>query len=439
MKNSYSDILVSYTKRLITTSSRSRTIFFGKDNNFVMDFFSCVKKADHAKLLSFLNGDEDKFVINAPKSNFSKAHELFEKYNARKVQEDAILELFPSFTNNDFETLKQENLTEQTCMKLFNKYEKASKNFFKQLTKINDNNQLIKKESGKDDLYIGYPYIEGQFNGDKIIRAPLVLHKVNMEENGNKIILTYDNTKILNPVFVMSYLIENNKKYRDHLDFEILEDNYLDIAKLILSKIGIETKWNFNTKTLSPITPYTKKEFKAANSFEDNIFDTKNYIAIGVFPLSNKKIYDDVKELSMDENLNSMLNNFYDSSSEYTVFEEDQQDINESQLKYITTLDYSQKKTLSQAINENHIIQGPPGTGKSQVIANIVANLVLNQKKILVCSEKRTATDVIYNRLGNLSSFALLLHDQVSEKEYFYQSINIYDIIIKGTQNACVP
>ena len=146
MKNSYSDILVSYTKRLISTSSRSRTIFFGKDNNFVMDFYSCLKKSDHTKFLSFLNGEEEKFVIEAPKSNFSKIHTLFQKYNEGKIKEDGILEVFPSFSATDFEAIKKDGLTEASCMKLFNKYEKATKTFFKQLTKINENNQLIKKD-----------------------------------------------------------------------------------------------------------------------------------------------------------------------------------------------------------------------------------------------------------------------------------------------------
>ena len=79
-------------------------------------------------------------------------------------------------------------------------------------------------------------------------------------------------------------------------------------------------------------------------------------------------------------------------------------------IKYITVLDYSQKKTLQDSLDNNCIIQGPPGTGKSQVIANIAANLLLNRKNVLFCSEKRTATDVIYNRLGKLNSFALLFN-----------------------------
>jgi signal recognition particle GTPase len=43
---------------------------------------------------------------------------------------------------------------------------------------------------------------------------------------------------------------------------------------------------------------------------------------------------------------------------------------------------------------ESYIIQGPPGTGKSQTIANLIANYVANDKKVLFVCEKRAALDV---------------------------------------------
>lgn len=424
MENSYSNILVSYTKRLISTSSRSRTIFFGKDSSYALDLHSYLKYLDINELMGFLSGKKDTIVISLPKFNYNNAYDLFSRYHFNDISKKDILSVYPTFTDKDFLTIQDSNPDDEEYSKLYNKYDKINKKLFKQLCKLNDNNETIKKESGKDDLYLGYPYIEGQFNDEKVVRAPLILHKISMKEEANKMTITNENVRILNPVFVMSYLVENDKKYKDHLDFEILEDNYLDVAKTILDKIGIEVKQDCDLTLIEKINQLTKKEFKDLSTLVNNSFNTKSYLTIGIFPLSNKKIYDDVKELSIQEDKNIMLDSFYDSSSEYAVFNKNEEDIKECEIKYITTLDYSQKKTLIDAIKGNHIIQGPPGTGKSQVIANIVANLLLKQKKVIVCSEKRTATDVIYNRLGKLSPFALLLHDQVSEKEYFYQAIN---------------
>jgi len=424
MENSYSNVLLSYTKRLITTSSRSRTIFYGKDNGYILDFHSYLKYTNESELKQFLEGNLDKLEIFLPKFNYKKAAELFTKYHNNEITKSDILEYFPTFSSSDFLLIQDSNPNDAEYTKLFNKYDKSNKKLFKQLSKLNDNNETIKKESGKDDLYLGYPYLIGQFNDEKMVRAPLVLHKISITENSNKITLSNENIRILNPVFVMSYLVENDKKYRDHLDFEILETNYLDIAHLILDKIGIETNKNYKLDKLESIPQLTKKDFKSLNSLVNNYFNIKNYLTMGIFPLSNKKIYDDVKELSMEEETNEMLENFYNKNSEYNVFNKTINDIDETSIKYITTLDYTQKKTLIDALNGNLIIQGPPGTGKSQVIANVVANLVLNQKNVLVCSEKRTATDVIYNRLGKLSPFALLLHDNISEKEIFYSAIS---------------
>ena len=76
-------------------------------------------------------------------------------------------------------------------------------------------------------------------------------------------------------------------------------------------------------------------------------------------------------------------------------------------------------------INEENslVIQGPPGTGKSQTITSIIAQSVLQKKNVLMVSEKKTALDVIYSRLGNLSKFALII-DDIENKSEFYNQIN---------------
>ena len=57
----------------------------------------------------------------------------------------------------------------------------------------------------------------------------------------------------------------------------------------------------------------------------------------------------------------------------------------------------SQKAAVEAALtNQVSIIQGPPGTGKTTTILNIIANLLLEDKSILVvsnnkfCSRKRS-------------------------------------------------
>ena len=96
----------------------------------------------------------------------------------------------------------------------------------------------------------------------------------------------------------------------------------------------------------------------------------------------------------------------------------------ENEIIYINELDFSQEKVLKMINEENSlVIQGPPGTGKSQTITSIIAQSVLQKKNVLMVSEKKTALDVIYSRLGNLSKFALII-DDIENKSEFYNQIN---------------
>jgi superfamily I DNA and/or RNA helicase len=61
----------------------------------------------------------------------------------------------------------------------------------------------------------------------------------------------------------------------------------------------------------------------------------------------------------------------------------------------------SQKKAVENALtNQMSIIQGPPGTGKTQTILNIIANLLIQDKTILVVSNNNSAVDNIKDKLS---------------------------------------
>ena len=64
------------------------------------------------------------------------------------------------------------------------------------------------------------------------------------------------------------------------------------------------------------------------------------------------------------------------------------------------------------------ILQGPPGTGKSQTIANIIAEFLMSEKKILFVSQKMAALEVVQNRLyqKGLGEFCLEVHSHKMDK-----------------------
>ncbi|WP_372617484.1 DUF4011 domain-containing protein [Falsiroseomonas sp.] len=64
------------------------------------------------------------------------------------------------------------------------------------------------------------------------------------------------------------------------------------------------------------------------------------------------------------------------------------------------------------------VIQGPPGTGKSQTIMNIIAQAVLDGRRVLFVAEKLAALEVVQRRLGTvgLGAACLELHSEKQSK-----------------------
>lgn len=60
----------------------------------------------------------------------------------------------------------------------------------------------------------------------------------------------------------------------------------------------------------------------------------------------------------------------------------------------------SQEKAVKIALsNQISVIQGPPGTGKTQTILNIIANLLISEKTVLIVSNNNSATENVLEKL----------------------------------------
>ncbi|MFQ6173425.1 AAA domain-containing protein [Oryzobacter sp. R7] len=75
--------------------------------------------------------------------------------------------------------------------------------------------------------------------------------------------------------------------------------------------------------------------------------------------------------------------------------------------------DSSQHEAVEAVRSGSHlVVHGPPGTGKSQTIANLIAALAADGKRVLFVAEKRAAIDAVVGRLDRvgLSDLVLDLH-----------------------------
>lgn len=88
--------------------------------------------------------------------------------------------------------------------------------------------------------------------------------------------------------------------------------------------------------------------------------------------------------------------------------------------------DPSQTKVIIDVLQGNSLaVQGPPGTGKSQTIANLIASLLHQGKKVLFVSEKMAALNVVKSRLDQvgLGDFCLELHSHNTAKTKFLEGL----------------
>jgi len=65
------------------------------------------------------------------------------------------------------------------------------------------------------------------------------------------------------------------------------------------------------------------------------------------------------------------------------------------------------------------VIHGPPGTGKSQTIANLIAALVAEGRKVLFVAEKRAAIEAVLSRLKgvDLGELVLDIHEGTRDRQ----------------------
>ncbi len=80
--------------------------------------------------------------------------------------------------------------------------------------------------------------------------------------------------------------------------------------------------------------------------------------------------------------------------------------LKEMDLIQVTELDSWQKKAVLCAFNNKlSVITGPPGCGKTQVILNILANAVLQNKKVLVASKNNKAVDNVKEKFDKIDDY----------------------------------
>lgn len=295
------------------------------------------------------------------------------------------------------------------------------------ITELKREIEDIEKETGRYELFIGYPFVFGTIQqGSKktLIKAPLLLFPVKIEvlDDGSIDLHRNEGERIkINPALIFAYA-QSRKVNIDNLELEFDDLSQFKNVKSIIDYLGkhyIKIECN-NSKGVY--------NFSRLKELEDYPELSVRYAAVmGRFPLSNS-IYDDYTLLEKKNLTNDAINELLRTHKKKLIKATRRRKIKirvkKEDLKNsysVKMLDYAQSQVVRK-VDEmgNMVIYGPPGTGKSQTIVNIITDAICKHKKVLVVSQKKAALDVVYSRLGVLNEKAMYVMDEAKEKGEFY-------------------
>lgn len=122
----------------------------------------------------------------------------------------------------------------------------------------------------------------------------------------------------------------------------------------------------------------------------------------------------DVEDESSEGILSSIYSkiDFVDETTAASVYMNPEIEIKQSKIKSLLLpfgCNASQEAAVKKALsNQISVIQGPPGTGKTQTILNIIANLIVANKTVLIVSHNNHAIENVLEKL-NTKGFGFLV------------------------------
>lgn len=299
----------------------------------------------------------------------------------------------------------------KTQIRIDKKYRKETVSSIKRLISINRNRL---NDAGIHTLNIAFYRLNWESPseyGKQIYNSPLFLSDVEIIPNNESFSLKLrDGIWRLNPnlkrLLLADYNIDlNEQKIPEYIE---IEDDSTEKLLSYMSKIEDRVK---------QIIPNAR--------LDKSIF-------VDVFDSAKEAIYRDLrdneKEILKNNFIKYLSNERGDKDYSGDIsYENLDRDFPPEKLNSIHDSDSSQMMAIIAAKKgESFVISGPPGTGKSQTIANIISELISDNKTVLFVSEKAAALEVVENRLteAGLGSFLLPLHSENTKRSEFINGLN---------------
>jgi superfamily I DNA and/or RNA helicase/very-short-patch-repair endonuclease len=247
-------------------------------------------------------------------------------------------------------------------------------------------------------------------------KSPLILLPVSLSRKG------------MNGSFKLS-IIEDEIRINPTLSYKLHRDYGVDLNNFEERINEAETEEEFK-ELISEIRKKITQDYSSWNLADESCLSLFSFAKLSMYRdlevneekiLSHPLIRQVAGEILSDDRVEQSLDTrFLVKSKEIDT----KLDANLS--RQILDADSSQEEAINASkAGVSFVIQGPPGTGKSQTISNIIAEALAQNKKILFVSEKRSALEVVVNRLkeSKLDKFCLELHNSQRKKSEVVDNI----------------
>ncbi|WP_391591522.1 DNA2/NAM7-like helicase [[Mycoplasma] cavipharyngis] len=304
---------------------------------------------------------------------------------------------------------------------VINSIKKTSQDLEKKFKSLNKKAQEIEKDRGTWNLYLARYFLKGITPYKKeAINAPLILYQVEIVFVGRTIVIKKINeNNDLNEkliVFLQKDSEIQNKSISDFKVYNTINDIKKQIEEVTL-KESLEIDPNSDLAFIRESTTDIERKYQKL-VIEDRF-------CLGIFDPSGGKLKSDLQQILDNNESGEIFNQPLITTKDQVKLN----DLKQNPLFQIDRLDLYQKYAVRSSISNNTIIHGPPGTGKSEVIANIIINLLMNDKTVLMVSEKVAALEVLSKRLKKLSIFMLSVYDTKNKSKFYDSIVNLAEFI----------
>ncbi len=289
----------------------------------------------------------------------------------------------------------------------------AHKKNLAKCTKIKNEADDFFHSTGQLGLYLGYPFVVIPLDSSKYYLAPLFLWAVSCKLTARSII--FDRVRDEDDIVIepqLNRILQVGLAHEKglHLKWENAEElcwqNITSETKAALSALP-KCVSEFDSSQINPLPNKDALE----KLTEAKVLSSA---VIGYMPIKGQALLADLDELeklfSGNSNNSKVLDYFLTPRKLKSEIPAPTPSENDKWL--VTDSDHSQESALWNARKfDLMVLQGPPGTGKSQVIVNLIADALANQKKVLVVCQKKAALEVLQKRLtaiGLGESFQLI-------------------------------